>query len=91
MSLPRIKPWFSEETYKAIKDLIPDEDLNLPPSYGEWLTLAKEEEFRHSQAEGLRKVSINVDQYVAWCRSAGLACNYVTVCAFSVREAHTDE
>ena len=89
MSLPRIKPWFSKEDYEKIKNLIP-EDENIPNFYNEWLSLAQEEEKKYTKSEKIKKVIIKADEYVSWCRSAGLECNYTTIGAFAVQKSQKE-
>ena len=82
MTSPNLCPWFTRENYNVIKRTVPGEPY-LPDTYDEWLEKALHD-LEKQQAAGIvvEKVSVNSEEFFAWCRKSGLDANTATLGAF---------
>lgn len=66
--LPVGFPWYTAETYPAIRAVMSDGE-DFPPTYGEWLSEAEREKRRLERRHGsVHCVFIEPEAFAAWCR-----------------------
>ncbi len=83
---PRIMGWLRREDYEAFKLLSPD-DSDLPDTFDEWLKLASQE-IKYLKANNIivKEVTIDPEEFAAYCRASGVDPNSHTRAAFTVAE-----
>lgn len=60
--------WYKEDQYDRIRESCED-GSNLPKTFAEWLSKANEGvEYFKSQGKTIRKVTLDIDEFLAFCR-----------------------
>ena len=78
--------WWREEDYARVREIMVDDVL--PSTYAAWLQRAERQE-REAQATGLTVIRIMAgpDDFLSWCRTAGLAPDAKARVAFAADRA----